>query len=62
MNPQTGTMSSEINSYEEYLLAFLPKLVQTKSSMTVTAEEIGVKMAKETLSYIRELLAENKTA
>jgi len=62
MNLQTETMSSEINNYEEYLLAFLPKLAQAKSNMSATAEEIGIKMAEETLTHIRNLLTENKTA
>lgn len=62
MNTQTETMPIEINDYEEYLSSFLPKLAQTTGGMTVTAEEIGIKMAEETLTHIRELLAKDKMA
>jgi hypothetical protein len=61
MNEQAETTLREINNYEEYLSTFLPKLSQTSDNIVITAEEIGVRMAEETLTQIRELLADSKT-
>ena len=57
---QTITTSSEIKNYKEYLSAFFPQFVQDKNDEEVTAKEIGIKMAEETLQLIRNLLTENK--
>jgi hypothetical protein len=62
MNMQIETTSSEIKSYEEYLSAFFPQFVQNKNDEVVTAKEIGIQMAEETLTRIRDLLVENKPA
>lgn len=62
MNKQPKISSSEIKSYEEYLTAFFPELVQAENSEVVTPKEIGIKMAEETLTHIQTLLTENKTA
>lgn len=56
---QTETTSSEIKSYIEYLSAFFPQFVQDKNDGVVTAEEIGIKMAEETLVHIQNLLTKN---
>ncbi len=62
METEQTTLPNEINSYEEYLRIFFPKFEQTKTNIPTTAKEIGIVMAKETLSHIQRLLAENRTA
>lgn len=59
MDARTETNPREISTYEEYLLTFLPFLSQSKSSIVLTPEEIGIKMAEETLMHIQNMLAKN---
>ncbi len=61
MSEQTEiTPSKEISNYEEYLLIFFPELKQNNHDVPTTPEEIGIKMAEETLIHIQNLLLENK--
>jgi hypothetical protein len=59
MDTQAETNSREISSYEDYLSTFLPSLEQIKNDILLTPEEIGVKMAEETLKHIQNKLTEN---
>lgn len=62
MNEQTETTSSkEISNYEEYLLMYFPEAKQNNHNLPKTPEEVGIKMAEETLVHIQNLLLENKT-
>jgi hypothetical protein len=58
---QNNLSIKEISNYEKYLSIFFPNTEQTKSN-NISAEEIGIKMAEETLHQIRELLKGNKQA
>ncbi len=52
----------EINNYDEYLLAFFSKDSESARNIELSPQEIGVKMAEETLNRIRSILAESKTS
>jgi len=59
MNSQIKVDNSKtIENYEEYLSVFFPELKQVNQNSPKTPEEIGIKMAKETLAHINELLNE----
>lgn len=63
MSEQTETTPKEINNYEEYISVFFPQLKkQIKVGVSATPEEIGAKMAQETLTHIQNLLAEDKAS
>ena len=56
-NKEVNT-SKDIENYEEYLSKFFSNLEQVKQE-TLTPEEIGMKMAEETLIHIQNLLVNN---
>lgn len=59
--PNELDTSNEIKNYEEYLSIFFPGLIENNEDTPTTPEEIGMKMAEETLIHIQSLLLDNNT-
>lgn len=49
----------EVSTFEEYLSAFLPNILENQVNTNITPEETGIRMAQETLTQIQNLLLDN---